>query len=140
MASGDSFSRASVARPWEGGHSQAALHRRAHACPDETKFGCAQYGKMNRERERGNESHHGKGPGALKLGPVALPQLLHLVLALHGCLGRGRSRAAMGHGVDDLLPVGGLEVATAEQVPLVSIGIDQRQQGGGRSRVFAEEG
>ncbi|OWM71014.1 hypothetical protein CDL15_Pgr012505 [Punica granatum] len=39
MASGDSFSRASVARPREGGHSQAALHRRAHACPDEMKFG-----------------------------------------------------------------------------------------------------
>ncbi|OWM83372.1 hypothetical protein CDL15_Pgr012853 [Punica granatum] len=44
MASGDSFSRASIARLWEGGHSQAALHRRAHACPDETKFGCAQLG------------------------------------------------------------------------------------------------
>ncbi|OWM66965.1 hypothetical protein CDL15_Pgr002719 [Punica granatum] len=60
MASGDSFSRASVARPREGGHSQAALHRCAHACPDEMKFGCAQlgdsagdileayYGKINR--------------------------------------------------------------------------------------------
>ncbi|PKI73443.1 hypothetical protein CRG98_006151 [Punica granatum] len=38
MASGDSFSRAPVARPWEGGHSQAALHRRAHASPDEIKI------------------------------------------------------------------------------------------------------
>ncbi|OWM70413.1 hypothetical protein CDL15_Pgr008702 [Punica granatum] len=42
MASGDSFSRASVVRPREGGHSQAALHRFAHACPDEMKFGCTQ--------------------------------------------------------------------------------------------------
>ncbi|PKH69538.1 hypothetical protein CRG98_050095 [Punica granatum] len=41
MTSGDSFSRASVVRPREGEHSQAALQRRAHACPDETKFGCA---------------------------------------------------------------------------------------------------
>ncbi|OWM70401.1 hypothetical protein CDL15_Pgr008690 [Punica granatum] len=39
MASGDSFSRASVARPREGEHSQAALLRLAHACPDEMKFG-----------------------------------------------------------------------------------------------------
>ncbi|PKI40569.1 hypothetical protein CRG98_039043 [Punica granatum] len=44
MASGDSFSRASVAHPREGGHSQAALHRLAHACPNETKFGRAQLG------------------------------------------------------------------------------------------------
>ncbi|PKI64489.1 hypothetical protein CRG98_015125 [Punica granatum] len=41
MTSGDSFSHASVAHPWKGGHSQAALHRRAHACPDEIKFECA---------------------------------------------------------------------------------------------------
>ncbi|PKI79295.1 hypothetical protein CRG98_000309 [Punica granatum] len=38
MASSDSFSRASAASPREGGHSQAALHRRAHACPDEIKI------------------------------------------------------------------------------------------------------
>ncbi|PKI54050.1 hypothetical protein CRG98_025544 [Punica granatum] len=43
MASGDSFSRASVAHPREGEHSQAALHY-AHACPDEMKFECAQPG------------------------------------------------------------------------------------------------
>ncbi|PKI42155.1 hypothetical protein CRG98_037451 [Punica granatum] len=41
MASGDSFSLASVTRPREGGHSQAALHRRPHACPDKMKFGAA---------------------------------------------------------------------------------------------------
>ncbi|PKI59751.1 hypothetical protein CRG98_019854 [Punica granatum] len=38
MVSGDSFSHSFVVRPREGGHSQAALHRRAHACPDEMKF------------------------------------------------------------------------------------------------------
>ncbi|OWM63614.1 hypothetical protein CDL15_Pgr008157 [Punica granatum] len=54
MASGDSFSRASVARPREGGHSQAALHRRAHACPDEMKFGCAQTGTSIWERLNGH--------------------------------------------------------------------------------------
>ncbi|PKI61542.1 hypothetical protein CRG98_018038 [Punica granatum] len=42
MASGDSFSRASVARPREGGHPKPGCIRRAHACPDEMKFGCAQ--------------------------------------------------------------------------------------------------
>ncbi|PKI46217.1 hypothetical protein CRG98_033389 [Punica granatum] len=39
MASGDSFSLASVVRPREGRHSQAALYKRVHACPDEMKFG-----------------------------------------------------------------------------------------------------
>ncbi|PKI61777.1 hypothetical protein CRG98_017827 [Punica granatum] len=42
MGSGDSFSRAFVVLPREGGHSQVALHKRTHACPDEMKFGCAQ--------------------------------------------------------------------------------------------------
>ncbi|PKI57286.1 hypothetical protein CRG98_022325 [Punica granatum] len=36
--SGDSFSRSSVVRPREGGDSQAALHRRVHACSDEIKI------------------------------------------------------------------------------------------------------
>ncbi|PKI75185.1 hypothetical protein CRG98_004409 [Punica granatum] len=44
MVSGDSFSHASVALPREGGHSQAALYRRTHACPDEMKFECVQLG------------------------------------------------------------------------------------------------
>ncbi|PKI58099.1 hypothetical protein CRG98_021526 [Punica granatum] len=39
MANGNSFSRASFTRPREGGHSHTALHRHAHACPDEIKFG-----------------------------------------------------------------------------------------------------
>ncbi|PKI45210.1 hypothetical protein CRG98_034388 [Punica granatum] len=52
MASGDSFPRASVARPWEDGHSQAALHRCVHACPDEMKFGCAQRGNTTQPRKR----------------------------------------------------------------------------------------
>ncbi|PKI41315.1 hypothetical protein CRG98_038301 [Punica granatum] len=43
MAGGDSFSPAPVARPREGGHSQAALHRRAHACPDEIKIRVARW-------------------------------------------------------------------------------------------------
>ncbi|PKI73564.1 hypothetical protein CRG98_006012 [Punica granatum] len=38
MASGDSFSHASVARLREDGHSQAALHRCAHVCPYEIKI------------------------------------------------------------------------------------------------------
>ncbi|PKI46995.1 hypothetical protein CRG98_032620 [Punica granatum] len=51
MASGDSFSRVSVARPWKGEHSQAALHRRAHAYPDETKFGDASLGLLLAPRQ-----------------------------------------------------------------------------------------
>ncbi|PKI60856.1 hypothetical protein CRG98_018729 [Punica granatum] len=56
MASGDSFSRASVARPREGGHSQAALHRHAHSCPDEIKFGCAQLGDSTGDHLEGSGS------------------------------------------------------------------------------------
>ncbi|PKI55765.1 hypothetical protein CRG98_023856 [Punica granatum] len=38
MASGDSFSRASVARPREGGHSRAALHRLRACVPRRDKI------------------------------------------------------------------------------------------------------
>lgn len=61
----------------------------------------------------------------LQLRPVAFPELLHLVAALYGSLGRTGERAPPRDGVGDLLPVVGPEIPTAEGVPLVPIRIDQ---------------
>lgn len=73
----------------------------------------------------GVESRNGEGARALDLGAVALAELLHFVTALDGGFGRGGVGAAACDGVGDLLPVGGLEVAAAEGVPLVAVGVDE---------------
>jgi len=73
----------------------------------------------------GVESGDGERASALDLGAVALAKLLHFVAALDRGFGRGGVGAAVGHGVGDLLPVGGLEVAAAEGVPLVAVGVDE---------------
>ena len=73
----------------------------------------------------GVESRNGEGARALDLGAVALAELLHFVAALDGGFGRGGVGAAACDGVGDLLPVGGLEVAAAEGVPLVAVGVDE---------------
>ena len=54
--------------------------------------------------------------GALDLGTVTFPQLLHLVPALNGRFGvaDGASRSDV---VGDLLPVVGPEISTAEGIP-----------------------
>nr|GMC84868.1 hypothetical protein CRG98_009532 [Ipomoea batatas] len=61
--------------------------------------------------------------GALNLGTVSFPELLHLVAALHGGLGQ-INRASDGDIVGDFLPVIGPEITAAEGVPLVPIRID----------------
>lgn len=65
---------------------------------------------------------------ALKIRPVTLTELLHLMAALNGGLRRRSVGAAAVNVVGDLLPVGGAEVASPESVPLVSVGVDE---GGG---------
>lgn len=62
--------------------------------------------------------------GALDLGTIPLPKLLHLVATLDGGLG-GSGRAASGDIVGHLLPVVGTEVAAAEGVPLIFVGFDE---------------
>lgn len=64
------------------------------------------------------------GGGALDLGTVTLPQLLHLVAALNGGLGVADG-APSSDVVGDLLPVAGPEIPTAERIPLVSISINE---------------
>lgn len=60
---------------------------------------------------------------ALDLGAIPLPELLHLVATLNGGLG-GAGGAPGGDVVGNLLPVVGFEVAAAEGVPLLPIGVD----------------
>lgn len=62
------------------------------------------------------------GGGALDLGTVTFPQLLHLVPTLNGGFGvaDGTPRSDV---VGDLLPVVGPEIPTAEGIPLISISI-----------------
>ncbi|PKI50337.1 hypothetical protein CRG98_029273 [Punica granatum] len=67
IGSGDSFSHAFVAHPREGGHSQAALYRRALACPDEMKFGYLCAPEFNLIGARMREAY------ATWLGSVHLP-------------------------------------------------------------------
>lgn len=45
--------------------------------------------------------------------------------ALNGGFGRRSVGAALGDGVSHLLPVGGFEIAAAEGVPLVAVGVDE---------------
>lgn len=66
--------------------------------------------------------------GALKLCPIPFTELLHLVPALDGGFRRVSGGAATVDIVGDFLPVGGAEVAAAEGVPLVAVGVDE---GGG---------
>jgi len=73
----------------------------------------------------GVESGDGEGASALDLGAVALAELLHFVAALDGGFGRRGVGAAVCYGVGDLLPVGGLEVAAAEGIPLITVGVDE---------------
>ncbi|KAF7826561.1 hypothetical protein G2W53_017725 [Senna tora] len=79
---------------------------------------------------RGTEASHVQGPCALDLGAVSLTELLHLVAALDGGFGRRGVRAASDDRIGDLLPVGGLEVATTKGVPLVPVSVDEGDVGG----------
>lgn len=74
---------------------------------------------------RGTESGNGQRTSALDLGAVSFSELLHLVTALHGGFGRRGVRAASGDGLGDFLPVGSLEVAAAEGVPFVAVGVNE---------------
>lgn len=64
----------------------------------------------------------------LQLSTVAFPELLHLMAALDGGLRGGDVRANTVDIIGDILPVSGTEVAAAEGVPLVAVGVDE---GGG---------
>lgn len=65
------------------------------------------------------------GVGLKPLGPISLPELLDLVAALSGGLGKLVEAAACGDGNSHLLPLAGLELAAIEGVPLLLVRLDE---------------
>ena len=74
----------------------------------------------------GDKPRNGHGSRSLQLRAVPLPQLLHLVTALHGGLGRRRGGAATSDRIRHLLPVSRLQIPAPERVPFLAIRVDQR--------------
>lgn len=84
--------------------------------------------EMRKENPRGGRGGGGISvKGSLTLSTVPLAKFLDLMAALDGGLkgSAGKVTAAFGDSVGDLLPVRGAQVATAEVVPLVTVGLDQ---------------
>jgi hypothetical protein len=61
----------------------------------------------------------------LLLNTVTLTELLHLVAALGGSLGRRCAGEALAHGGGHRIPIGRAEIAAAESVPSLTVGFDE---------------
>ena len=72
----------------------------------------------------GDKPRNRHGSRSLQLRTVPFPQLLHLVTALQGGLGRRRGGVVKSDRIRHLLPVGRLQIPVPEQVPFLAIGVD----------------